>query len=145
MTLNPHPTSCATVGDALRLHWDARPAVGYLAGRIPHVASGHNRDFARDEPRAWCSCWLTLRHPEEHSERDSSHSRFCCCRGIRIGTAAWRGRQRVKAGDGPERVHPGFARECWPRASGRDASPALVARREHVPSDGCSRSVSAKW
>lgn len=46
MTLNPHPIYPAAGGYVLRLHRDTCPVAGRLMGRIEHVASGENTDFA---------------------------------------------------------------------------------------------------
>lgn len=46
MILNPHPTYPAAGGYVLRLHRNTHPAAGQLVGRIEHVASGDNADFA---------------------------------------------------------------------------------------------------
>lgn len=45
MTLNPHPTFPAAGHYVLRLHQDALPQAGHLAGRVQHVSSGDSADF----------------------------------------------------------------------------------------------------
>ena len=46
MTLNPHPIYPSAGRYVLRLHRDAQPQAGMLAGRIEHVSSGDSADFA---------------------------------------------------------------------------------------------------
>lgn len=46
MVLNPHPIYPSAGRYVLRLHRDARPRSGLIAGRIEHVASGESLDFA---------------------------------------------------------------------------------------------------
>ena len=54
MTLNPHPTYPAAGAYVIRMHRDARPESGQLAGRAEHVASGDSTDFATShELLAW--------------------------------------------------------------------------------------------
>ncbi|MGA0612819.1 hypothetical protein [Caldimonas sp. KR1-144] len=65
MTLNPLPIYPAAGGYVLRLHRDARPAVGQLMGRIEHVASGDSTDFASGHALLE---WLAA-----HASRDSGH------------------------------------------------------------------------
>jgi hypothetical protein len=54
MVLNPHPIYPSAGQYVLRLHRDARPQSGVLAGRIEHVTSGDYCVFASsDELLAW--------------------------------------------------------------------------------------------
>ena len=46
MNLNPHPAYPSAGRYVLRLHRDAVPRAGHLAGRIEHVSSGESTDFA---------------------------------------------------------------------------------------------------
>ncbi|CAM3717759.1 hypothetical protein [Polaromonas hydrogenivorans] len=46
MNLNPHPVYPSAGRYVLRLHRDAAPQAGHLAGRIEHVTSGESTDFA---------------------------------------------------------------------------------------------------
>jgi hypothetical protein len=45
MTLDPTPTYPATRSYVLRLHRDARPEAGELAGRLEHLGSGASLPF----------------------------------------------------------------------------------------------------
>lgn len=45
MTLNPQPVFPAQGGYVLKLHRDARPALGDLRGRLEHIASGATAEF----------------------------------------------------------------------------------------------------
>ena len=54
MTLNPHPTYPSAGAYVIRMHRDAKPEVGQLAGRAEHVASGDSTVFATSqELLAW--------------------------------------------------------------------------------------------
>lgn len=46
MNLNPHPVYPSAGRYVLRLHRDAAPQAGHLAGRIEHVTGGEGIDFA---------------------------------------------------------------------------------------------------
>lgn len=72
MTLNPHPTYPVAGGYVLRLHRDARPASGHLAGRIEHVASGNSADFASG---AELLEWLAAHAARAFAGPDSSGAR----------------------------------------------------------------------
>jgi hypothetical protein len=49
MTLNHHPEFPSARCYVLKLHRDATPAAGALKGRLEHVASGEQFDFASAE------------------------------------------------------------------------------------------------
>lgn len=49
MILNPHPIYPSSGRYVLRLHRDAQPHAGRLAGRIEHVSSGDSIDFSDSE------------------------------------------------------------------------------------------------
>ena len=54
MALLPYPAYPSAGGYVLRLHRDARPAQGVLAGRLEHIASGAAVHFASaSELIAW--------------------------------------------------------------------------------------------
>lgn len=56
MILNPHPIYPSAGRYVLRLHRDALPKAGRLAGRIEHVATGDSIDFtSSDELLVWLS------------------------------------------------------------------------------------------
>lgn len=56
MILNPHPIYPSAGRYVLRLHRDALPQAGRLAGRIEHVSSGDSIDFtSSDELLRWLS------------------------------------------------------------------------------------------
>lgn len=46
MALNPHPIFPAAGACVLKLHRDAQPETGQLFGRVYHVATSDNADFA---------------------------------------------------------------------------------------------------
>ena len=54
MVLNPHPIYPSAGRYVLRLHRDSRATLSGLAGRVEHVSSGDNTDFASgSELLAW--------------------------------------------------------------------------------------------
>jgi hypothetical protein len=54
MTLSAQPTYPAAGAYVLRLHRDARPEAGCLAGQVVHVASGDCSDFGTlQQLNAW--------------------------------------------------------------------------------------------
>jgi len=66
MTLNPHPIYPSAGRYVLRLHRDAQPQAGMLAGRIEHVSSGDSVDFASAEQLL---DWLA-RHAAQHHSKE---------------------------------------------------------------------------
>ena len=62
MTLNPHPIYPSAGRYVLRLHRDAQPQAGFLAGHIEHVSSGDSADFASGQELL---DWLA-RHAAQH-------------------------------------------------------------------------------
>jgi hypothetical protein len=72
MVLNPHPIYPAAGGYVLRLHRDARPQAGHLAGRIEHVSSGACADF--DSSKGLLE-WLARHAAQVRATRAASPSR----------------------------------------------------------------------
>ena len=54
MTLNPHPHFPSTRSYVLKLHRDAMPQLGQVAGRLENLASGHCFEFSTAEQLLAC-------------------------------------------------------------------------------------------
>jgi hypothetical protein len=67
VTLNQHPDFPSARCYVLKLHRDASPAAGALKGRLEHVASGEQFDFASAEALLHELLRHVARHAQPHA------------------------------------------------------------------------------